>query len=110
MDFSMEYIKDAFARTDLRQIRQFLLYGLDELDSESQSYNARLKNGCELIHNRLKSAYPEESEREQAVADLSKALTAYESVYMEIGMKIGARLIHQLLLTDDLPSSISSKD
>lgn len=105
----MEYIKDAFARTDLRQIRQFLLYGLDELGGESQPYNVRLKNGCEFIHNRLKSAYPDENEREQAVADLSKALAAYESVYMEIGMKIGARLIHQLLLTDDLPPSMPSK-
>jgi hypothetical protein len=51
----------------------------------------------------LESLYPNETELDKAAADLSKALTAYEYVYMELGMKAGARLLHQLLLTDDQP-------
>jgi len=97
----MDYIKDAFNRMDLRQIRQFLLYGVDDFDRENQPYRDRLKNGSDPIYHRLNGLYPEEAERDKAAADLSLALTAYEAVYMELGMKAGARLIHQLLLTDD---------
>lgn len=101
----MDYIKDTFARMDLRQIRQFLLYGVDELECETQPYRDRLKNGSDPIYDRLKSLYPDENDLDNAAADLSQALTAYEEVYMELGMKAGARLIHQLLLTyDQLPA------
>lgn len=99
----MDYIKDAFTRINLRQFQHFLLYGTDDFDREKQSYRDRLKNGCDPVYKRLDSLYPNQIERDKAAADLSQALTAYESVYMEMGMKAGARLVHQLLLTDDLP-------
>lgn len=99
----MDYIKEAFNRTDLRQIRQFLLYGTDEFECEQQSYRDRLTKGCNPIYARLDDAYPDQAERDKAAADLSQALSAYESVYMEVGMKAGARLIYQLLLTEDTP-------
>ena len=36
-----------------------------------------------------------------ANADVSKAVTAYGNVYMEIGMKAGARLLSQLLTSNE---------
>lgn len=96
----MDYIKDAFDRMDLQQIRQFLLYGVEEFDCDSQSYKDRLKNGSDPIYRRLKELYPVEDEREKVSAELAQALTAFESVYMEMGMKAGARLICQLLFED----------
>lgn len=97
----MDYIKDAFSRMDLRQIRQYLLYGEDDYELEQQSYHDRLQNGSAPIYDRLNRIYPEEIALDKAAADLSQALIAYESVYMEIGMKAGARLLYQLLLSDD---------
>ncbi len=106
----MDYIKNTFARMDLQQIRQFLLYEVEEMEIDNRPYKDRIKFGCDPIYNRLNSTYHDQSERDKAAADLSQALSTYESVYMELGMKAGARLIYQLLLTDDqLPTDGDNK-
>ena len=87
------------------QLRSFLLYGTDDFGEEVQPYRERLKSESDPIYRRLESLYPDETELDKAAADLSQALTAYEYVYMELGMKAGARLLHQLLLTDDHPTA-----
>lgn len=97
----MDYIKEAFGRMNLQQIRSFLLYGADDYAEDTHPYIDALKNGCDPIYKRLEMLYPDETERDQAEADLSQAFNAYEYVYMELGMKAGARLVHQLFLTDD---------
>lgn len=101
-----DYIKDAFGRMNLRQLRSFLLYGTDDYAEEVQPYKARLKENSNPIYRRLESIYPDETELDKAAADLSQALTAYEYVYMELGMKAGARLLYHLLLTDDTPPTL----
>ena len=101
-----DYIKDAFGRMNLRQIRSFLLYGTDDFAEEVQPYRERLKSESNPIYKRLESIYPNETELDKAAADLSQALTAYEYVYMELGMKAGARLLYHLLLTDDTPPKL----
>lgn len=101
-----DYIKDAFGRMNLRQIRSFLLYGTDDFAEEVQPYRDRLKENSNPIYRRLESIYPDGAELDKAAADLSQALTAYEYVYMELGMKAGARLLYHLLLTDDTPPEL----
>lgn len=96
-----DYIKEAFERMNLHQFSNFILYGTDDYAEEVQSYRDKLKQDSDAIYKRLETVYPDEAELDNAVADLSQALTAYEYVYMELGMKAGARMLHQLLLTDD---------
>ena len=96
-----DYIKEAFERMNLHQFSNFILYGTDDYAEEVQSYRDKLKQDSDAIYKRLETVYPDEAELDNAVADLSQALTAYEYVYTELGMKAGARLLHQLLLTDD---------
>lgn len=96
-----DYIKDTFGRMNLHQFRSFILYGTDDFAEEVQPYRDKLKKDCDPIYKRLDSLYPNDTERDEAAADLSQALTAYEYVYMELGMKAGARMLHQLLLTND---------
>jgi len=87
---------------DMHQIINFLLYGGMERGMDTvSSYHDTLKKGCDPIYKRLDSLYPDETERDEAAADLSEALTAYEYVYMDLGIKAGARLIYQLLLTTE---------
>jgi len=97
----MSYISDTFKRMSTYQIINFLLYG-NETDEEPP-YKDALKKSCDPIYKRLEILYPNKTERDKAAADFSHALTTYECVYMDLGMKAGARLIHQLLLTDDQP-------
>lgn len=96
-----DYIKEAFERMNLHQFRSFILYGTDDYAEEVQPYRDKLQQDSDAIYKRLEAVYPDETELDNAVADLSQALTAYEYVYTELGMKAGARLFHQLLLTDD---------
>jgi len=99
----MSYINDSFARMDIHQIGNFILYGIEDDADDALPYRDVLKNGCDPIYKRLDVLCPDAVERNKAAADLSLAFDAYEFVYMELGMKAGARLMHQLLLTDDRP-------
>lgn len=96
-----DYISKVFERMNIQQIRYFLLYGAEEATIDNRPYTVRLKSGSEPINKRLASLYPDKKELDNANDDLSKALTAYEKVYMELGMKAGARLAYQLLFSDD---------
>ena len=99
----MNFIEDAFARMELSKLRSFLLYGTDEFADEVQPYQKTLTEGVEPINARLNAAFTNSTERDEAAADLNKALLAYEYVHTEIGMKAGARLVYQLLLTENAP-------
>ncbi len=103
----IDFITEAFARMNLSQNRSFLLYGTDEYREEVQPYRETLKKGTDPIYRRLDKVYPDAAERDRAAADLSEALTAYECVFMELGMKAGARLLYQLLLANDQPPTAS---
>jgi len=93
------YIEDIFTRVDLSQIREFLLRGVEPLETEDQAYGARLEKGREAIYKRLQTHYPDDEDGlDEAYYDLVQALGSYESVFVEIGMKAGARLVYQLLL------------
>ena len=94
------HIKEAIERTNLQDIREFLLYGVEECKHSNETFEIRLREGSNAIYERLGSLYPDEKEHAEATDDLNKALSTYESTFMEIGMKAGARLIYQLLLKD----------
>jgi hypothetical protein len=97
-----DYFSDIFARMDLKQVREFLLYATAETDEEDLPYGERIKQGGDPIYNRIENLYADNTtERDKAASDLSQALAAHDAVYMEIGMKAGARLIYQLLLCDE---------
>jgi hypothetical protein len=97
-------MEDTFARMDLQEIREFFLTGNNPRKLETDSYDKRLRDGTEPIHSRLVQYFTDKMEREYATSELADALGVYSDVYMEIGMKAGARIVYQLLLTDDYPA------
>lgn len=99
----MDYMNDMLQRTSLHQIRSFILCGTEDFTTRTELYHDTLKAGCEPIRKHLEILCTDSTEREKAAAELSQALSAYEGVYMELGMKAGARLIWQLLLSDNQP-------
>ena len=96
-----DYIKDAFARMNLQQAISFLLFDSENCAEETHPYRDVLTKHSDPIYHRLESIYPDGIEQDKATADLELAFSAYQYVYMEIGMKAGARLVHQLLCMDD---------
>ncbi len=100
------YIKDIFARLDLQQIREFLLYGAGNYDMQDKTYAERLKEASGPVFSNIESLFADDKpKREKAASDVSHALSTYNDVYMEIGMKAGARLVYQLLLVDTPPEN-----
>lgn len=96
-----DHIKDAFARMNLQQFRSFLLYGTDDYADRTQPYRDTLEKESNPIFKRLEKLYPDGPELDATMSDLSQALTAHDYVYMELGMKAGARLIYELLIAED---------
>ena len=95
------YIKEAISRANLQDIREFLHHGTEELMHSDETYERRLEKGSDAIYKRLENLYPDSKEFDEAQADLSQALTEYSNVYTEVGMKVGARLVHQLLFLEE---------
>jgi len=93
-------ISEILARTDLEHIMAFILYGAENSRISDEPYDIRITNATRPIVNRLEQIYPNSDDMDNAYSDLTQALAIYQNVYMEIGMKAGAKLLHQLLFSD----------
>lgn len=93
----MKNMSEISNRMDLQQACAFVLEGLENTAVGNDTYESRLKKGSRSIYKRLESICQNDKELDEAVSDLTKALVAYESVYTEIGMKLGARIVCQML-------------
>jgi hypothetical protein len=102
------YITEIFSRINLHNLREFLLYGaeLERDNAKGKTYEERLDEVSNPLNNRLTSLYANnEPERDIAISEYCCALNAHDDVYMEIGMKAGARLVYQLLFSDANPET-----
>lgn len=93
----MGYIQEEMNRMNVDVIRSFILSGTENFSDQVHPYEQTLERESEPIYQRLEKLYPDAKELDKAMNDLSRALSAYENVYMEMGMKAGARLVAQLL-------------
>ena len=94
--------KEIFSRMDIQQIRSFVLNGVDSMEMYNCTYDERLEKGNALMIKRLKKLYKNEDKFSDATDDLCYALLVNSEIYTEIGMKIGARLLLQLLYENDI--------
>ena len=96
----MGYIDETFKRANTMQIRSFLLYGTDEINIDDSTYEQRLKNALSSMNTLLEKLYPDELERDDAFNDFNSVLAHYADIYTEIGIKAGARILYDLLLSN----------
>ena len=92
-----KYIKDMFARADLQQFREFLITGIDIDELDKRTYSERLEKESESIIKRIKNISKSDDELDEIFSEFSGATGAYMEVFTEIGIKIGAKLMVQLL-------------
>jgi len=94
----IDEISEIFDRANIHHFRGFLLDEYKfEFQEEDKPFHERLEESKKAIYKRLKNLYPNPKEEDDAFGDLYLALSTYRDVYMEIGMKVGAQLVHQLL-------------
>jgi len=101
MDGTSKYISEAFARINLEQIRSFILTGEQECSQHGANYDERLNEASDPVYARINKLYPTAKEATEPTNELSHALSTFQEVYFEIGMKAGARLLHQLMIEDE---------
>jgi len=94
----MGYIEDAFKRAHIQHIREFVLHEVEANEISSLTYEERLNDSTVSMYVRLKNLCQDKEEHEDAVMDFNHALSVYTDTHIEIGMKIGAKLMHNLLI------------
>ena len=96
----MSSVNEIYDRINLQHIREFIHHGGTEAEISGFSYEERINIGEHSIIDRLKAVYPDKTVYNQVENELRTAFYTYEDVYMEIGMKVGARLVLELLKGD----------
>ena len=94
-------IQEIFARADLQQFREFLVSGLELMAPDKRSYSERLQKSCARIEKRIENIAKDEQELDEIYTEYSDATDEYMQVFLEIGMKAGAKLLYQLLLQNE---------
>lgn len=90
----MDSIDEIFARANLQQISEFLLYGGDCVP-DPRSYWERTEGTLSRVIDRLFADYPNRAEFEEVSGLVYECASAFEAVYMEIGVQAGAFLAAQ---------------
>ncbi len=92
----MDFVNKMFERADLGQIVSFILYGSESYTEEKDTYAERLKQAekefIELVREKFKD-FDTQNEMEMA---FTKALSVWESVYCELGIKFAAKTLKDI--------------
>lgn len=102
----MRDFKEIGRRVNIQEIRSFMLDGID-LSSWSEkpdvnSYEDRLRKGESPLWEFLEGLYLD-GDKKDAVYDLiCKALLVNQEVYTELGIRLGAQLVFELLKSNPL--------
>lgn len=90
----MDYIDEIFTRADIQQVRAFLIDGVEGV-TDPRSYKERIDSPYHALSARLHRDYPNQADYEEITRYIYEYGDALESVYMEIGLQIGAMLAVQ---------------
>jgi len=89
-------------RSDLRQICSFMLYGEEAIErTNKKPYEEQLKEVKELAYDILRDLSDGEIDSFKAEEKLSEILDTYREICTEMGAKLGANVLFQLLHTDE---------
>ncbi len=92
----MSYISEIFQRSNIENVRDFLLYGSDGADHCSKSYIERLNLAYENIH-KVVCESSKVMDNEEIVNKIMDEVCLVEKVHMEIGLQCGFKLALQFV-------------
>jgi len=95
-----KHISDMFNRAELERLCEFIITGIDTVGSERETYSERLKKASAAIEERIRKVSSDEQEYNDIHDELTEATVTCTAVFTEIGMKIGARIMAQLLFEE----------
>lgn len=101
-------------RTNIQELRSLFLEGIDlagyKTEPDSQSYEERIRKGERPLLGFIEQLYPDGNVRDTVFELVSNALLVNQEVYTEIGMRVGAQVIYELLQNDSVKELHYGKD
>lgn len=83
----MGYLNETLKRASVQSLREYFLYGVNEDNYSTKSYEVRLKKAYEKWREVVRK-YDDEEDSE-LYRTINETLTEHEHVYMEIGLQAG---------------------
>lgn len=96
----MNFIDEFFQRQNLQNLRSFLLGG-SECFVDQKSFSQRIKTSEHELSSFLRKKFPDPKERDEIAEAIAFHTGNISDIYMEMGMKSGARIVADLLVKDD---------
>jgi hypothetical protein len=93
----MSEMSEILERVSVRNISQFFLFDENPIEKDDVSYNERLDSAYKEIINFLKEKYTGDKEFLKMESRINRFARIREDIYMEIGIRCGARLMATLL-------------
>ena len=93
----MEDFNSILKRMDIQQVCTFLLTGEDDPETDSRSYEHRIKEKDVIMRKKIEEVYPDGDDRDGLFVAICEALVTREKVFLEIGMKAGAKMMIQFI-------------
>ena len=88
--------KEILQKADIWGIRAFLLQDQPLPKCSFEDYETYLQRSEQPVFELLEQTFQNAKELDNATDLVSRALSAREDVYLEIGLRAGARLLYQL--------------
>ncbi len=93
--------KQMLKRAHIQQLRSFFMDGVDLItwhqEEDRGSYEQRREKAERPIYDLLKQTFTDDNQLDEAVEKLNDALSENQSIFMEVGIRVGAILISELL-------------
>ena len=93
--------KEILDRADLRQIRDYMQFGVESVLPDPFSYQEWLERADQTLMQILEKSFPEATNLETRSDALFDHIETYGDVYLDIGLRAGFRLAVQLLTEAD---------
>lgn len=94
---NMSYIDSIFERADIKQIVSFLLCGTENNIISTKSYKERLDESGSPVIKAINEHFHDNTVKEDFEHMVLDSWSEYESVFLEIGMLVGAKLALQYI-------------
>jgi|GEM_PF-1595734 len=101
-------------RANIQELHSLFLEGIDLADYKAEpdpkTYEERIRKGEKPLMEFIENLYSDGSVRDAVFDLLSNALLINQEVYTEIGMRVGAKVICELLQIDLAKEMFNGKD
>lgn len=97
----MDYFEQIFTRLNVQQIREFLMYGSECIETDPKGYKLRHDEARKPISDLLHQKFPEREDYDEVAGEMMDYVSVCQDIYMEIGLQCGFVIAIKMLKNVD---------